>query len=146
MHSLIVEEHPFGEGATTKDIARHMYARINCGQIVIVTDKPIATLSALRKQWLMLIAKVRRERSSTLDSALIYELTRTIAHMESLRFTARWHDDSHPANVYLATIDQLLVWPPESNCRTLYIACNVTREQLHMVTAWMVKGSVVVIL
>ena len=144
MHALIYERKTLGESPTTKELARHMFARMDCGKIVIVAEKPASTLSALRKQWIMLTAKVRRERSSTINAALVYELSRTIVRMEGLRFTSKWPDDDRPADVYIATVEQLLEWPPEQSCKTLYVMERVTREQLHLVTSWMRDGAVVV--
>lgn len=144
MNTLIYEQETLGEAPTTKELARHMYARMNCGQIVIVTDNLVPTLSALRKQWLALIGKVRRERSSTINAILVHELSRTIVRMEALHFTAKWHNETYPADVCLATVQQLLEWPPEPTCKTLYVMRGVTHEQLHMITTWMSAGSVVV--
>jgi hypothetical protein len=142
MLSLIREEFSFGANPGAKDLARHLYTRMSCGKVVIVADKPTSILSALRKQWLKLARKVQRERSSTLNGARMRELSEIIAHIQSLRFTTKWPPDEYPADVYIATIDQLLVWAPE--CRTMYIVCDVELEKLHIITALMPSRSLVV--
>lgn len=145
MRELLYEKDSFGLTPSTKDLVRHMYTRMNCGKIVIVAENPVVFLSALRKQWIKFTHKVQRERSSTLNSILILELTKNINRMQSMKFTAKWPTDDYPADVSVATIEQLLQWPPEANCRTLYVTCAVTNEQLHLITAWMAKKSLLVI-
>lgn len=142
MHDLIREEF-LVSSISTKDIARHMYTRMWSGKIVIATDKPISCLSSLRKQWLRLARKVQSERARTLNASRTAELSSTIARMQSLRFTIKWPPDLELADVYIATIEQLLNWAPE--CRTLYVTCPIELEHLHMITAWMPKGGLVVV-
>lgn len=143
MHGLIREEGSFGANPGTKDIARHLYTRMSCGKIVIVADKPASVLAALRKQWLKLGRKVQKERARTLNAVKVRELSEIIAHMHTLRFTTKWPQDDYAADIYIATVDQLLPWAPE--CRTLYVTCGVRLEEMHLITAWMQKGSLVVI-
>ena len=146
MYGLIREEGSFGVNPGTKDIARHLYTRMYNGKIVIVAERPSALISPLRKQWLRLMRNVQKERTRALDASRIQELTGRVAHMQSLRFTASWHagdvsyDDQY--DVYLATVDQLLHWPPDY--RTMYVTCAIELEKLHLVTAWMPQGSLVV--
>lgn len=141
MHGLIREEYNFP--ASTKVLVRHIYSRMYCGKIVIVTGEPRSLLSPLRKQWLKLARKVQVERAKTLKGERIKELTSIIVTMQTLRFKAGWGNDPMGAGVYLASVDQLMQWPPE--CSTLYITSNISKEQLHMVTSWMIRGSLVVI-
>jgi hypothetical protein len=146
MYELIREEHSFGLAPSTKDLCHHLYTRMSCGKVVIVTNNPNTLMSPLRKYWLKLVYKVKRERSSTMNSTLIFELTKTITRMHNLSFAARWPQDEYLADVYIATVEQLIQWSPEASCKTLYVTCEVTNEQLYMVTAWMSKGSLVVTL
>lgn len=146
MRDLIREENSFGANPGTKDLARHLYTRMNCGKIVIIASNPNALLSPLRKQWLKLARKVQKERASTLNATRIYELTEIIKRMYTLRFTTKWPPDGYEqTDVYIATIDELLRWAPEANCRTLYVTCGVKPEQFHLVTTWITKGSLVVV-
>jgi len=143
MHGLIREEYSFGANPGTKAIARHLYSRMFCGKVVIVAAEPMPTLAALRKQWLKLARKVQRESASTLNATRLYELNQLITRMYTLEFTAKWPQVDYPADVYVVTVEQALQWAPE--CRTLYIAHDIKTEQQHLITAWMPKGSLVVV-
>ena len=145
MHGLLIEDHSFGANPGTKDLARHLYTRMNCGKVVVVGNNPTTTLSALRKQWLKLCRRVQRERASTLNATRVYELNQSVIRMQTLRFSTKWPQKDYPtADVCIATIEQLLSWPPEQDCRTLYVTCNVTNEKLYVVTAGMARGGLVV--
>lgn len=144
MHGLILEESSFSD---TKDMARHMCARMYSGKIVIVADKPTGLLSSLRKQWLQLIRDLQKQRASTLDPTRINEITGRIAHMQQTRFAATWYkgdaDFDFDYDVCIATADQLHHWPPEY--KTMYVTSKLDREKLFMITTWMRPGSLVVI-
>jgi hypothetical protein len=142
MYGLIREEGSFGANPGTKDIARHLYTRMYYGKVVIVTDRPMSVIGALRKQWLKLARKAQKERAGTLNPTRIKELSGIISYMHGLDFTIQYPPDDHPGDVYIATLDNVLRWPPA--CRTLYITCEVELEKQHMITAWMPKGSLVV--
>lgn len=143
MHHLIREVGSFGANPGAKDLARHLYTRMWSGAIVIVADKPLALISPVRKQWLKLARKVQRERAGTMNAARIKELTDITMRMHNLRFLPKWSEDVEAADVYLATVEQLLAWPPE--CSTMYITGDVELEKLYMITAWMPQGSLIVI-
>lgn len=117
-----------------------------CGKVVIVAAKPAVLIGPLRKQWLKLMRSVQKERAKTLDTSRIQELSSRVARMQSLRFTVSWHardvDFYDQYDVYIATVDQFLHWPPDY--RTMYVTRKVESEELHMITAWMPKGSLVV--
>ncbi len=144
MRGLIIEEYSFGANPGTKDVARHLYTRMFCGKVVIIAANPVSTLAALRKQWLKLARKAQKEAASTLNATRIYELNQLITKMLTLEFTTKWPQVEYPANVYLITVEQALRWVPEASCRTLYITCDIRPEQLHLATAWMSKGGLVV--
>jgi hypothetical protein len=74
MYGLIREEGSFGANPGTKDIARHLYTRMYYGKVVIVTDRPMSVIGALRKQWLKLARKAQKERAGTLNPTRIKEL------------------------------------------------------------------------
>ncbi len=145
MRGLIREEYSFGANPGVKDLARHLYTRITCGKVVIVADNPISLLPALRKQWLKLMRKVQKERASTLNAERIFELNEMVIWMQTLRFTTTWPPDPYKAvDVYIATVDELLRWAPEAECRTVYVTCGVELEGLYKITAWMRRGGLVV--
>ncbi len=143
MHGLYREHRHAGSAPVSQDLAKHLYTRMMYGKVGIVAERPATMLPALRKQWLKLQRRVRRERSSTLDAARILELSQQLACMQSMTFTAKAPIDEPTADVLVATIDDLLRWPPQ--CRTMYVTCNVELEKLHLVTSWMPRHSLVVI-
>lgn len=142
MLGLYREERVVINEPLARDIARHLYTRINCGKVAIVTEEPIVMLANLRKQWVRLQRQVARERSSTLDATRILELTNALARMLSMRFTVRPPIDEPQADVLIATVDQFLQWAPV--CRTMYATCPIEKEKLYMITAWMTRRSLVV--
>lgn len=143
MYGLIREEGSFGANPGTKDIARHLYTRMYSGKVVVVAINPRDLKSALRKQWLKLTRKVQVERARTLDANRITELSSAAAYMYNLEFTLDYPPDDYLGDVYIATPDDILRWPPQ--CRTMYVTCDLELEKLHLATAWMPKGALVVI-
>lgn len=144
MKLLVYEERSFGANPGTKHLARHLYTRMYCGPVVIVAANPVPMLAALRKQWLKLARRVRREASSTLNATRLFELHKLIARMYTMEFTTKWPQVDYPADVYVVTIEQLLQWPPEPECRTLYVACDVETERLSIITSGMSQNSLVI--
>lgn len=143
MHGLYREQRTVGSEPISLDLARHLYTRMMCGKVAAVADKPTTLLAAVRKQWLKIERKLRRERSSTLDATRILELSHEIARMQSMTFTAKPPIDEPQADVLFATIDDFLRWPPQ--CKTMYVTCAVELEKVHMVTSWMVRHGLVVV-
>lgn len=131
------------QGSLSKDLAKQICERGQQGRVVVVTDKPIVLLSATKKQWLVLIRRVQRDRASTLDTIKIGELTQKIAWMQSLSFTAATPDDLLEADVTFATAEDFVQTPPV--CETVYITYKFEPEKLHMLTSWMPKGGLVII-
>lgn len=142
MYGLIKEQGSFGANPGMKDIARHLYTRMFSAPVVIVVEDPAVALSQLRKHWFRLYRRADREKSSTLDVVRVNAYIRLLTRMLTMRFTTKWPDDE-PAQVYIVTVEQLLQWAPE--CRTLYVTCDISREHLHLITALMPRGALVVI-
>lgn len=142
MHGLYHEHRLAGSAPISQDVSRHLYTRMLCGKVVIVADRPAVMLSTLRKQWVKIEKQVRRERSSTLDATRILELAYELPRIQTLLFAAKSPVDESNADVLVASIDQLLEWPPQ--CRTMYVTSKITKEQLYLVTAWMPPHSLVV--
>jgi hypothetical protein len=113
------------------------------GKVVIVADKPQSVISALRKQWLKLARKVQKERAGTLNATRVKELSSIVSYMHNLDFTILYPPDDYPGDIYIASVNEILRWPPQ--CRTMYVTCEIELEKLHMITAWMPQGSLVVI-
>jgi hypothetical protein len=142
MHQLFVEERPQSGGGISGDLAKHLYGRLLRGRVVVVCDNPRALMSAVCKQWLKVCRQVQRERASTLDASKVLELVHMLGRIQGLKFSAKPPSEELEADVSFATIEQLLAWAP--TCHTMYVTCEVTTERLHLITAWMPRGGVVV--
>lgn len=142
MHNLRVS-HRLPVGSLSHDLAKRICEEGMQGQVAVVADKPIVLLAATRKQWLKLMHRAQRDRSSTLNALKISQLTQQIAWMQSLRFTATAPDDLLEADVTFATAEDFVRIPPM--CRTVYVTYEFEREKLHMLTSWMPTGGSVVI-
>ena len=143
MHGLYVEHRLKGSSTISEDLTKHLYTRVMQGNVAIVAENPVAMLSAVRKRWLKTERHLRRERSSTLNAAKILELTHEITRAQTIRFTARPPADDPMGDVHIATIQDFILFPPM--CRTLYVTHVIAKEQLHLVTSWMPKESLIVI-
>jgi hypothetical protein len=143
MHGLYIEQRSLnGKTLLSWDLAHHIYARGMQGKVAVATDKPIALLAATKKQWYKLMRQVQRERSSTLNAVRIGELTRQIAWMQSLTFSAKAPDDIVEADITFAPVDDFVRIPPV--CSTMYVTYPFAREKLHMLASWMPSNGVVV--
>lgn len=144
MYELYIEHRPAnGKNLLSWDLAHHIFLRSSRNKVIVATDTPIELLSATRRQWLKLMRQVLRERSSTLDCVRGAELSRQVAYMQNLRFSAAKLGDFIEADVTFAKPDELIRTTPI--CSTAYIASGVEREKIHMLTSWMPRGGVVVI-
>ena len=143
MYGLLREEYSLGSQPSSKAIARHLFTRVHCGKVVIVNRTPASLHASLKKQWFKLSRKVLKEQASTLNTQRIQELCRIASFMQCLKFVSTWPPDEGLADVYIATPEQVLSYP--SDCRTMYVTCDMGLEDLHKATAWMDKRSLVVI-
>jgi hypothetical protein len=137
------EEWPYGSTFGTKGLARHLFTRLPSGKVVIIAEKPDILHASLRKQWLKLARKVQRERSSTLNATRVLRLADMASKMQSIQFTTDW-PHGYEADVCIATVEQLTEWLP--NCRTLYVTCDISTQQLQVIVARMPIGSLVVVI
>lgn len=126
----------------SKELAEQIYETSFYGKAVVVTDKPAALLAATRKQWLMQIRRLQRQRASTLDASIITDVNRQISWRQTLKFTTRPPEEMLEAAVTFGTAEAFLAFPPM--CRTMYITYRFSKEQLHLLTSWMPRGGVVV--
>lgn len=136
-----LEEWAHGANFGVKGLVRHLFTRMSCGKVVIAAENPDVLHATLRKEWLKLTRKVQRERSSTLNATRLVRLSDMASKMQNLRFTADWPDD-HRADVCIATVEQLTEWIP--NCRTMYITCDVSLQQVQTMMVRMPVESIAV--
>lgn len=145
MHGLNTERHRISDSnSLSADIARHLQTRLSEGnKVCVVTDKPKDLMPAVRKNWLKLVRRVQRQRAGTIKPLEILEYTQKIAHMQQIEFVANPPDDFIGVNVGFATPAQVLRYAPD--CQTMYIACSVQHDKLHLMTAMMRPGALVVL-
>ena len=91
------------------------------GSVAVVAKNPVAMFAAVRKRWLTIERHLWRERSSTLNTSKILELTHQLTRMQTIHFTAKSPSDDPMGDVQFAIIEDFVAWPPE--CRTLYVTC-----------------------
>lgn len=115
------------KNSLTKDLARHLFARGRQGRVAIITDNPPGLHAALRKQWVVLLRQVQRERSSTLRAVRILILSEQISWMQHVSF-AKNTPAEQPADVYITTADKYLETSDTFNA--LYITDRTPPEVL----------------
>lgn len=144
MRSLYFEERCLAGGAVSREIAYHLYARQLRGKVVIVTDTPVPTLAAVRKQWIKLTRRAQRERSSTLNSIHLVEIGKQIARMQSMQFVAKSQLEALEADVFFVELEELLALPPI--CHILYVICKVADGVLGSLVSSMPHGALIVLI
>lgn len=112
----------------SKDVARHLYVRQFCGPVVVVTDRPTITMPSVKRQWHKTERRAARERSSTLRSSRLTELSHMVSYMQCMRFVVTPQKEELEQGVVFLTPDELLSAPQP--CRTLYVTCDVDESEL----------------
>jgi len=140
---LIIENRILEDIAISKILVRDVFERLPAGRIAVVTDKPVAMLSAVRKQWLKLFRQTQRARSSTLDHERQAQISYELAMLQDTTFTADNPLNDPVANVHFATAAQFLAAPPI--CATLIIVEHIERYELYMLSSWMPRNGKVII-
>ena len=141
-NGLYIEARKTGNSVLSYDIVRHLYTRQRRGNVVVVADKPVVLASSVLKQWVALTRFVRRQRSSTLKSPRLHELSRVLANMEHLHMASRPSLAPQDGGVLFATLDELIASPP--TCHTLYITREISESDLNLLTSRMMPHSLVV--
>jgi hypothetical protein len=144
-NALYVEQRSLRRGSSLSwDLVHHMYTRQAAGYIVIISDDPVITLSAAKKQWIALSRHVHRERAATLKATRIQELTREMSHMQRLLFTTKPPAEDNPKEgAYFVTPAALADQPLA--CTTLYVTKTLDDAILKKCTSAMPSHAVVVL-
>src|SRR6266496_6851453 len=124
------------------DLARHLLARQHLGKVVIVCDKPLITMSVVRKYLFRLTRSLQKERSSTLNAERILQLTYDITHMQRMEFVARPFPEAPEADVFFLDNDQLSLLPPR--CYSLYLLAESSKKQLQAAVAQLPQNALVI--
>lgn len=109
------------------------------GLVIVLADNPIAFRSALAKQWYRLVAKVEREKSSTLNITLRQELEERSVRMRTALPSKKSRGD-YPFKIEV--VDEVDLIP--NNCHTLYIVSKLGEDAKQHLLEHMPQHSLVV--
>ncbi len=107
-----------GTDSIAADMMRHLHTRQHVGRTMVITEQPASMLAAARKQWLKISRALQKQRAQTINADKILKYTRTIAHMQYMRFTAKSPLDADAA-VYFMAPDDITIAP--LHCLTIYV-------------------------
>lgn len=130
--------------APSVDLARHLYTRLAPEPTLIITDRPLALHSALRKQWQKLVRQVMVERARTINAIKIREFSHLQLTMQRMRFAARPPSEDIMFNVYLIQPDDIEKAPTDF-CRTIYTLSTLTPGQLDLLTEKIIPHGLLVL-
>jgi hypothetical protein len=143
MHGLNVEYRRLDRRSLSRDLANQLCESSLRGNVTVVTNKPLATLASVKKQWVKIIERSQIERARVLQSKQGHDLDQQIIHMQRVTFTAKAPYDILGSGVTFATVDDFLRFAPD--CHTMYVTCGLPKDQLYLITSWMPKDGTVVI-
>ncbi|MFE3858442.1 hypothetical protein ACFXPN_45850 [Streptomyces griseorubiginosus] len=123
-------------------LARHIFDHHLHGRVFIVTDKPSAMISSVRKGWRRIRRNQEKEYARTLDKEKRASLHRKIAIMDSLTFSMSRHLADSPDVLFFVTSEELAKRPRQ--CLVLYLTHEVDDTTLERLTCTMPVGGYVV--
>lgn len=109
------------------ELALDIYMHRFNGSVAIVTDRPELLMTAVKKQWMSLIAKLQKDDE--------------LAFLQNFTFTVIKTNDGWRGNAFFSTPSEFKKMPPD--CRRLYVACKVSKEDIHMIASWMPRSSTI---
>lgn len=144
MHELVIEKRPLNNKPLSRDLAELLFGSTIYGKIVVVTDKPVVLHSTIRRRWQHMTRCLQVNRSRTLNRSKINDINNQLYFAHRIRFSSSSpKDDILDADItFMDASDCVRVAPA---CRTLCIVCDVSKEKLHLMTAWMPEGGRVVL-
>jgi hypothetical protein len=108
-------------------VARDIYEAGMQRKIIVACDSTPFVSNHIRRQWNVLIRKVQKERSSTLNAKLILELTQRLAWMQRLYFVKRDKASDHESNILFMDLRSAL--SGRLDCNSLYILNGLNSRQ-----------------
>ncbi|HKU18807.1 MAG TPA: hypothetical protein VJP80_06065 [Candidatus Saccharimonadales bacterium] len=126
---VYIESRHLGDGVSLSwDIAHHLYPRHQLnGWTIVLADNPGSMLASVRKQWIRIIQKLRKERASTLSISRSNHIKEIIGAMDGLTFGTLNADRKMPKVIFMDP-DQLYNFKGQS-VHTIYITCQNVRPQ-----------------
>src|SRR5437667_10345726 len=107
MHGLSVERRCIAKGRTlSADLAQYLSNRH--GLAIVVTNNPVITMSAVKKQWLKLEYKLKVERARSLKREHVRDLCEQLEYMQNVKFSATPPGDLLSADITFATADNFV--------------------------------------
>lgn len=110
------------------DITRRLYARQLIGKAIVVAENPTKAHIIIRKHWLRITRQHLKQRNETLNAAVIHDLSKTIATMQSLRFTTLAPFEDPANDVFILEPSVLQDILPEA--ATMFVTCDVNEDDL----------------
>lgn len=144
MHELVIEKRQLNNKLLSRDIAELLFECAFSGKAVVVTDNPVVLHSAVRRRWQYMVRRLQVDRSRTLNHSEIDNINNQLYFARRARFSSKSPDDDLLiADITFMTLSDCAHIAPI--CQTLCVASEVSREKLYFMTAWMPRGSKVVL-
>lgn len=144
MHGLTIEKHPLNSKPLSRNLAELLFNYIYYGKIVVVADKPVVLHSTIRRRWKYMTRRLQVDRSRTLNRSEIDNINNQLYVARCAHFSSKPPDDDLlTADITFMTLSDCMHIAP--SCQTLCVTCEVPREKLHLMTAWMSKGGKVIL-
>jgi hypothetical protein len=144
MHELVVERRQLNNKLLSRDLAELLFECSFSGKAVVVTDNPVVLHSAVRRRWQAMVRRLQVDRSSILNHSEIQDINARLHFIRYIRFSSKSPEDDllNGDITFMKPNDCIRVAP---SCQTLYVASEVPREKLYLMTAWMPRGGRVVL-
>lgn len=144
MYNINIEKRAIeGKSVLTIDLVHHIYSRGPQKKVIIIASDPVAIMPRVKRQWLRLILDVKLERSSTLKSSRILELSKTLVWMQNLSFSQKVVSGQAVGDINFLTANAVLGL--SAMCETLYIISSINDKIMSNLISAMPETSVVVV-
>jgi len=144
MNELNVVHRSLENKALSHDLADSLFDRILYGKAVIVTDRPHALHSSVKKRWQHLIRRLQIEQARTLSKSTRQNVSSQLLLVQSITFSSQLPTDfALDATITFLNADDCARIAP--TCHTLYVTYTFPKEKLYLMTCWMSKSGLVVI-
>jgi uracil DNA glycosylase len=120
-----------GRIALSWDLIHHIFHH-RLDEAVVITEKPVALMSASRKQWFKLLRQVQKERASTLDVQRIQELDKTVLFLNSRVFTLKQSQAASQKSIFYRSFEEFVLSPLK--CDILYVTHSINTQELEKLT------------
>lgn len=109
------------------NIARDLRRRIEVGKALVIAERPVITLSLIRKRWAQFVRELEVDKARTLNKWRREELSTQVLRMEWTEFTATRLDRF--ADVYI--VEPSDAAPLVNKAATIYVAMPLGESELN---------------